>query len=234
MKRIYALISLLFVGVMSFAQVRKADVKIEIIAPQPGTIIVGEIPTTLKVRISNLGPDTLGYGDVFHNTSRLSTFVFDVDSVMLESTFPKGSYIDYALHPINLSGGPAGEYDLCITASFTGENLTDTNMSNNAPCIKVKYDPNVSIGDMPEEEALVSIFPNPAVNEVRVTYTASESSEAILKIYDITGKVVLVNGYESQIGENAQKVDVSTLAEGVYILELINGEAISRKQLIVK
>jgi energy-coupling factor transporter ATP-binding protein EcfA2 len=73
----------------------------------------------------------------------------------------------------------------------------------------------------------VTVFPNPA-NQFLELKVNSEQMIDELAIMDLNGRIVLQISYE-------QRLDVSTLPEGQYLLELRNeGMAIGRKPIVVK
>ena len=72
-----------------------------------------------------------------------------------------------------------------------------------------------------------SIYPNPATNEV---FISSNTHSIIngLNIYNQLGQIVF-----HQQGFN-KKIDVSALQPGIYIIELVIGESIVRKKLMIE
>lgn len=81
----------------------------------------------------------------------------------------------------------------------------------------------------------VSIYPNPASIRATMDMTIAKAGNAILKVYDIAGKVV-VNKNLGRLSEGSQKysIDCSSLNKGMYLVNLIIGGESSATKLIVR
>ena len=66
-----------------------------------------------------------------------------------------------------------------------------------------------------------NIFPNPVASILRVEQFDQSAINARYTVVDVQGKLLLA-------GEDASVIDVSTLAPGIYILEVRIGEGVSR------
>jgi hypothetical protein len=79
-----------------------------------------------------------------------------------------------------------------------------------------------------------TVFPNPVNNDLTVSYNLNNSSKTEIRIYDVTGKLVLLNKTEElPVGYNTAKIDVSNLNSGVYMVELKTKESSSMKKFII-
>ncbi len=91
---------------------------------------------------------------------------------------------------------------------------------------------NCSLVDIAEsnEDAGISIYPNPTNNRVMVTLPAADTQSQVLRIIDALGNVV----FEKQINANTQKVevDISGVANGIYFVSL-NSEIFNRKSKLI-
>lgn len=74
----------------------------------------------------------------------------------------------------------------------------------------------------------VNIYPNPVSNG-QITIDHQLNGDVELTLYTISGKKVM----NQQIGEN-DKLDVSGLNSGVYLLQLVNGSTKATEKIIVK
>jgi hypothetical protein len=76
------------------------------------------------------------------------------------------------------------------------------------------------------------LWPIPANNELNINYTKENSiDKAEIKIYNLTGSLVL----HKQIGSmNDNKINVSKLPSGVYMLNIISGESTKVKKIIIQ
>lgn len=73
-----------------------------------------------------------------------------------------------------------------------------------------------------EEDKLESgiFYPNPFVDETRISFTALESQEAQFQIVDATGKVIAIQPLSVQKGWNEKVISGTNLKPGVYMLSL--------------
>ncbi len=73
----------------------------------------------------------------------------------------------------------------------------------------------------------ISVFPNPAANEITLDFGNLLVNKAEISFYNMLGE----NVFSSSIAnENSKTIDISKLASGIYMMEvLINGEKIIKK-----
>jgi N-acetylneuraminic acid mutarotase len=81
-------------------------------------------------------------------------------------------------------------------------------------------------GDMNSQEE-ISIYPNPASNEINITMTKKVSNMAIINIYNLSGQLLMSNNYASVL-------DISTLNNGMYLIEILDDGQSIHKQKISK
>lgn len=78
----------------------------------------------------------------------------------------------------------------------------------------------------------LSIFPNPADNQVQFRYIFTRPSEVRVTVKDITGRSLITRDLGKQLipGERRFSIDVSSLHEGMYFVELVmdNKRAVSK------
>jgi hypothetical protein len=74
----------------------------------------------------------------------------------------------------------------------------------------------------------VLIYPNPAKNHITVNLNGIEETHTILKIYDLSGKVVFEKRFTS-----TTSLDVSNFAKGVYTLEVSNSDKVVRSKVVL-
>ena len=75
----------------------------------------------------------------------------------------------------------------------------------------------------------LSIYPNPVVNELTINLP-SNIKNADVRIVDVTGRTISNNN----VTINNNKLDVSHLAQGVYIVEIKTEKGTTSKKLIKK
>ncbi len=87
-----------------------------------------------------------------------------------------------------------------------------------------------------ENEVGLNVFPNPATDNVRLTYTLTERSNVVVKLVNVNGEVVadLVNETQDY---GLQSVDTRLpmgLAKGMYLVKLsVNGKQTMQKLIVL-
>ncbi len=80
----------------------------------------------------------------------------------------------------------------------------------------------------------VSIYPNPAVDDVTLSLDIQESSEAQLAIFDLTGKLVFsMDLGHISTGNNNIPINLSSLQKGSYVVQVIAGTNIASSKIII-
>ncbi|RZK45934.1 MAG: T9SS type A sorting domain-containing protein, partial [Pedobacter sp.] len=126
-------------------------------------------------------------------------------------------------------------YTIGVGEDIANPDNTDTITSNNFVYVPIKWDCNLSVDEMikgAKKESL-TVYPNPASTEVNFDYIFdANSTTAVARITDITGRTVLVKdfGKSNGFGTRKFKVDVSALPAGTYIMEFStdNKRAVSK------
>ncbi len=83
-------------------------------------------------------------------------------------------------------------------------------------------------GQDSEREISTIVFPNPTTGEITVFMSELENAE--ISILNLTGKVLL----KEQLLSNNQKISLETLANGIYMVQIKNGDTLVDIQKIVK
>ena len=112
------------------------------------------------------------------------------------------------------------EFELCITMRL--KNATDTDPSNNQGCVMV-HRGDVGIENIAAGE--INVYPNPATD---VIYVANAEG-AQVSVFDMNGR--MVNSVESASANQA--IDASSLAKGMYIVRIVDGQNVSTKKVNV-
>jgi len=87
-----------------------------------------------------------------------------------------------------------------------------------------------SVSENVQEENTFSIYPNP-VNNLLTISNKKEFNNASIKIYNITGNLLLEKIID---GEKQQTIDMAFLSDGLYIIEVSQNYIISRQKVIKK
>lgn len=145
-----------------------------------------------------------------------------------------GSYMWHTLKNIHnahmVSDKKGGVYitgNITTTATFGSATLTPTKMQQ--MFIAKLYDPAPVTTGLKEtiEQSLFQVFPNPT-NQYVTIYTSEAVSKGVLKITNSLGQLV----HSEILNNNADlsnKINISHLAKGLYIVELTNTSDNSKK-----
>lgn len=117
--------------------------------------------------------------------------------------------------------GLEGTFEMCWTVRIAGS-ATDPDASNNTACINVTRG-----GDGVNEIAAgeINVYPNPATD---VIYVANAEG-AQVSVFDMNGR--MVNSVESASANQA--IDASSLAKGMYIVRIVDGQNVTTKKVNV-
>jgi hypothetical protein len=78
----------------------------------------------------------------------------------------------------------------------------------------------------------VQISPNPAQDYINVDINFDKTRDIDLKIYNTLGQVV-TSQKKNAVMKDIEKIDVSHLQSGIYILEIIDGKSRANKKLMI-
>ena len=82
----------------------------------------------------------------------------------------------------------------------------------------------------PETVALVHVRPNPAQDEVTVTFLLKETGSAQVRLLDLQGRVQQQHTYKGVAGQNERVLRVGSLATGLYAVEVsFEGQRVIQK-----
>lgn len=81
----------------------------------------------------------------------------------------------------------------------------------------------------------VSIYPNPVAGDANLALTAVEAGNAMLRIYDLNGRMVLERqlGYVSE-GEQLYTIGTDGMAKGMYLVNVIIGSHTAATKMMVR
>ena len=79
----------------------------------------------------------------------------------------------------------------------------------------------------------VSLFPNPADNELNVRFELNSAQFGGIEITDLAGKKLFEAPINANAGSNSVLIDTKSLASGTYLVKLLMGNVKEVKQLII-
>ncbi|CAN5505090.1 hypothetical protein BH11BAC1_BH11BAC1_30390 [soil metagenome] len=72
------------------------------------------------------------------------------------------------------------------------------------------------------KNSLVSLSPNPARNTFNLNFYQPQSGNVTVEVSDLVGQVLLTKIFDIEKGYNDRTIDISTLANGIYYLKIVN------------
>ncbi len=138
----------------------------------------------------------------------ISTTTYDTSSLMssFANPFKDKTGFDYLAEDFPFVNKVLVEnefnYD-ANTSSYSNSGRTTYNYNSAILLATEKFD---------TENAAISVYPNPTKNQVNFQFPNNQMAESII-ILDITGKIMLTQS------NNSNQVDVSQLANGMYIIK---------------
>jgi hypothetical protein len=159
--------------------------------------------------------------------------------------------IEGAVVLANYVSGPAGTWrklgPYSVNIADGAINVSSSGGHANFSGIEIWTDPQTSglreagsarVASFTAETALSSqpleAYPNPFSKQINVKFQASQSGPARLELFDVRGRRVhlLYEGSMSAGERQEKELESSSLPDGVYILQFVNGKSISRLMLI--
>jgi hypothetical protein len=80
----------------------------------------------------------------------------------------------------------------------------------------------------------LSLFPNPAKDEVNIRFIATKADIYDVVLYDATSKQILKQKVQFNEGENGAAFNVSSLPRGLYVVKVSNGDELFSQKVIVE
>ncbi len=125
---------------------------------------------------------------------------------------------------VNYSWAPAGQTTLCILASPTitssyTTTATDANGCTNSDSVTITVEQCSGIQTISDNES-VSIYPNPASDEVTVDIAVQQNTKATIEAFNTLGERVLYKEADLTKGLMQVKINVSQLAAGNYMFRI--------------
>ena len=80
----------------------------------------------------------------------------------------------------------------------------------------------------------MKMYPNPATNNVNVTFSSEESANAVLSVMNLMGQTVYTENVNIQEGYNMVNLSVNNFRSGVYMVNIKTNKGTSTQKLIVK
>ncbi len=216
------------------------------------TVLAVDVPTVSCADIGTPITVTVFASDASGNTASCTSVITVVDLLGPELTCPADQTVDpgagnlFYILPDYFATGEATADDNCTDpVTITTQDpapgtplpdgtytitMTATDEYGNTSTCDFELTVETILGvDSNNLEAGLALYPNPAGNVVNLVNRTNISLEKMM-IFDINGKLVSQTDLRTMQGEKA--VDVSSLASGVYMVQIIGDNASTVKRLI--
>jgi len=96
----------------------------------------------------------------------------------------------------------------------------------------------VGVDELPQEESStdigVQIYPNPASDNISISFDQPNKSGAFINIYDLGGKLVRSESQDiKSSGTQKVQLNISSLARGTYVLNVVVGDKTGTTKLVI-
>ncbi len=78
----------------------------------------------------------------------------------------------------------------------------------------------------------ISIYPNPTDGRFNLKFSDTWAGEVNCQIIDIFGRSIYSNSLNNDLGSSSHDIDISSENDGMYILQLVQGEKKTMFKLI--
>lgn len=154
-----------------------------------------------------------------HNT--ISIKLFKLSYVLLVVFL--GCFSLNAQTVLNASGGSqsvsTGSFDYSIGEMTLVSTESNANLTVTQGLLQVEST-TLGIPEIPISNQELSVFPNPVENILNIKPYFKSSGELSIQLFDIQGKRILQKTFHLQIGLERQELDLSTLSDGSYMLNV--------------
>jgi hypothetical protein len=83
------------------------------------------------------------------------------------------------------------------------------------------------VGTVESTSSEVSVYPNPTKDKLNIEFTAAVSEDAMVKVMDMTGRVVKVIRASVEAGNNTIEVSLSEFSAGMYAIQLFENNSLT-------
>ncbi|HYV90554.1 MAG TPA: GEVED domain-containing protein [Chitinophagales bacterium] len=88
-------------------------------------------------------------------------------------------------------------------------------------------------GSINTDKSDITIFPNPAFDNMTVQFNSDVKDDAVLNVYNLLGQRMYSTTFLAFEGQNTFNMNVGTFDKGAYIVVVTNGNEVLRKEFVV-
>ncbi len=205
-----------------------------------------------QIRFQNTGTYPATFIDVYDTlvkTLDIRTFEMISASHPYTLTFPADYVLKWRFDNINLADSTNNEPESHGYIKFrikTTPNLSMSDVISNSAAIYFDFNTPIITNSIKtsfvtathslkaERNLPLEVYPNPVSNVTQVRYNLIEKMNCRLELMDPTGKIVLIKGAERPIGEQAETIDMSDYASGIYFLRIYTEKGMGEAKIVKK
>ncbi len=91
------------------------------------------------------------------------------------------------------------------------------------------------LGDIPLEETIFEVYPNPISQSAIVSFSLNEESPVVIQIMDVNGRSLKVIAQKDfSQGSHEATFNRESLPAGVYFLQLKTNEGVMMKNMVIE
>ncbi len=107
-----------------------------------------------------------------------------------------------------------------------------TSGDNGTASVKIDFaEMTSSVNDL-AAQIQMSVSPNPTTEGVILSLSSKVSKKVQMRITDVSGRTVISENWQIQAGENSKRWDISQLAKGAYMIQIIENQDVISKKII--
>ncbi|MEQ9262037.1 MAG: PKD domain-containing protein, partial [Owenweeksia sp.] len=135
----------------------------------------------------------------------------------------------------NFGDGSSGS-GMNTTHDYTANGKYQVTLTVTGPCGTASFSDSVTIAGISIEENIISrslaIYPNPSSGMVNISFDTESSDDVTLTVLDLSGKVVRMIKSSNVNGRYDDKLDISELARGSYLLKVESGDIRAIRRIV--
>ena len=157
------------------------------------------------------------------NTFYSSTIMFNFRNILATNTVSKVAEVLRGIKPLVANNSVVWE-----TLSEKRADWLTTHNNTTDNFIKICSDLNVGINDPIVETTAFVVYPNPANDQLTITFNDTEKKD--IQLFDITGKLIFSNLNSDAIEKT---IDISQLPSSIYFLKVETAKGSYSKKIVV-
>ena len=188
------------------------------------TVPASTYPDRLQVRYSLAGSSNNVGANEF-DTGDFTELALDINPTYATATYPE-VWTRYDIIIVGLSGPTSGRFAFRYFVEDAGPTGNNSNYIGIDSC--AYYAGVAGFNDL-NNNMNVSVYPNPSVDFINLNFNKALTENVTVKVFDAMGKMVI--NYSVATGTRINQLDVRSLANGVYTLDITGDNHRLRKQI---